>query len=120
MARYALPPADVYFWLHIGANVASNRVDLSRGVRQVETIHDNRGILAPQDLVPATARAFAGQPGYKLPVDVLSDQAVGALTRSLPRCSRSSAPASNASANCPGIGSLRSTEASIAATIWSS
>jgi hypothetical protein len=77
LASHVPPPDQVAAWIHIGANVASHAVDLTRGVRRTDAIHPQRGILVRADHVPIAARAFAGQPGYQEPVDILSERAVG-------------------------------------------
>ena len=77
LEQYAPPPGRVALWTHIGANIASNEVDLSRGVRRTDEIFSQRGILVPASLMKAAGRAFARQPGYATPVDILSDKAVG-------------------------------------------
>lgn len=77
LERYAPPPTEVFLWTHVGANIASNDVDLRDGVRRTDAIFERRGILVPTPLIPVAAAAFAGQPGYADPVDIMSDRAVG-------------------------------------------
>lgn len=77
LEHYAPPPTEVALWTHIGANIASNVVDVSQGVKRLDSINAQRGILVPADRMAAARTAFAGQPGYEAPVDVLSDKAIG-------------------------------------------
>lgn len=74
---HAPRPADVALWVHIGANIASNVVDLTRGVRRTAAVNGQRGILVPANALTIARGAFADQPGYSEPVDILSDKAVG-------------------------------------------
>ncbi len=78
LLKYHAPaPADVAIWTHIGANIASNVVDLNNGLRRTEAIHSQRGILVPADKMSTARAAFLGQPGYEDPIDLMSDRAVG-------------------------------------------
>ena len=74
---HAPPPGQVRLWAHIGANVASNAVSMQGGVTRLRSIHPRRGVLVNAPLMAAAAHAFAGQPGYEAPVDVMSPRAIG-------------------------------------------
>jgi len=78
LKSHAPPVERVRLWLHLGAHVASNSVDLASGrpVRLADH-HATRGILVSAGLTDAATRAFKGQLGYQEPVDVTSPKAVG-------------------------------------------
>ena len=71
-------PEQVRLWLHIGANVACDALDLTGGApRAVGKPTQRRGLLATAALQPSIREQFAGQAGYATPVDVDSPTAVG-------------------------------------------
>ena len=65
----AAPAAgDVGLWLHIGANVACNAVEVTaNGPRRLDGPSKQRGLMAHQALHPVIAEAFRGQAGYETP-----------------------------------------------------
>lgn len=71
-------PEAVRLWLHIGANIACDALELSNTApRPVGRPTQRRGLLASAMLQAAIREAFAGQIGYATPVDVDSPSAVG-------------------------------------------
>jgi len=60
---------DVGLWLHIGANVACNAVEVTAdGPRRLDGPSKQRGLMAHQALHPVIAEAFRGQAGYETPL----------------------------------------------------
>ena len=80
-ARTLAPkPADTALWVHIGANVALYDFALSDGriVRQPGP-PKQRLLAVSEPLLPAAAKAFAGQVGYAEPFDIDKRKAPGEI-----------------------------------------
>jgi hypothetical protein len=80
IAELAPKPKDTALWLHLGANVAARDWHERRPLLSpLPSADPQRFLLAGPKLVPALAKAFAGQPGLENPYPADPKLAAGEL-----------------------------------------
>lgn len=77
-AKLTPAPADTRLWIHLGANIAAYDFGLEDG-RLVRRPGPSaaRYVACTHDLVSRATAAFAGQPGYRSPIDIDVQRAPG-------------------------------------------